>query len=85
MGDYTNNSNSRKLFSFCIRGLHVIAYIKNLEMSVQLQHTIASLADFCFYNLDFLAIIQCYIVCIVNDLVFGLFFYLQGNDPAQAL
>ena len=41
-------------------------------MSVQL--TTASFADCCFYNLDFLAIIQCYIVCIVNDLVFGLFF-----------
>ena len=78
MGDYTNNNNSRKLFSFCIRGLNVIAYIKKkLEMSVQL--TTASFADCCFYNLDFLAIIQCYIVCIVNDLVFGPFFLFTGK------
>jgi len=46
-------------------------------MSVQL--TTASFADCCFYNLDFLAIIQCYIVCIVNDLVFGLFFLFAGK------
>jgi hypothetical protein len=46
-----SNNNSRKLFFFCICGLNVIAYIKKLEMSIQL--TIASLADCCFCNLDF--------------------------------